>query len=86
MKTKVSANYWHRIIQHYSNVLNERFYGQLYTPVVQHHMKRTLDEAILKARMMEKDPAWHVPLQLRFDPYSHNFIIEATNPEQLEFV
>jgi hypothetical protein len=86
MKTKVSPNYWYRIIEHYNNVLNEKFYGQIYTPLVQHYMKQALEEAVNKAKHAEKDPAWHVPVHLRFDPQAHNFIVEAINPEQLEFV
>ena len=86
MKVQVQTNYWHRIIDHYTNVLNEKFHGQLYTPTTQHFMKIVFDEAVNRAKSRETHPAWHVPLILRFEPLSHRFIIEATNPDQLELL
>ena len=86
MKVQVPANYWYKIIDHYNNVLNERFYGQVYTPTVQYYMRHAFEAATRQAKIRETHPAWHVPLQLRFEPLKHRFIIEAADPSQLELL
>jgi hypothetical protein len=86
MKVQVQANYWHKIIDHYHNILNEKFLGQIYTPRTQHFMREVFEAEMQKAKARETHPAWHIPLQLRFDPLAHNFIIEATSSNELEFI
>ena len=84
-KVQVSKNYWYKIIDHYHNVLNERFLNQPLTPFTQHFMKQAFESAVNVARSRETHPAWHVPLHLRFDLAKHQVIIEATDPTRIEF-
>jgi hypothetical protein len=83
---KIQANYWYRIIDHYHNILNEKFINQLYTPATQHYMRQLFDQEVKKARLRETHPAWHIPLELRFEPLQHRFIIEAASQHQPELI
>jgi hypothetical protein len=83
-KIQVPANYWFKILEHYRNVLNEKFLYQPLTPVTQHHMQQTFAIAVREARNKETHPAWHVPLTLSFDLTNHHAVIEPTNPDQLD--
>lgn len=86
MKVQVQANYWYRIVDHYYNVLNEKFLGQVYTGTVQHYMRQAFELEVKRAKTRETHPAWHVPLELRFEPLQCRFIIEAADPSQLELL
>ena len=85
-KVQVQRNYWHKIIEHYHNVLNERFLNQPLTPFTQHFMKQAFENAVQIAKNKETHPAWHVPLVLRFDIPKHCFIIEAQDSKILEII
>lgn len=84
MTVQVQAHYWHKIVEYYTNILNDKFYGQLYTPTTQHFMRQTFDHEVRKAQARETHPAWHVPLQLHFEPLSNRFFIEASDPNTIE--
>ena len=85
-KVQVQKNYWYKIIEHYNNVLNERFMNQPLTPFTQHFMKQAFEEAVIISKSRETHPAWHVPLVLHFDLPKHRFLIEALNPNLVELV
>ena len=85
-KVQVQKNYWYKIIEHYHNVLNERFLNQPLTPFTQHFMKQAFENAVQSARSRETHPAWHIPLTLRFDLLKHQVIIEATEPSSFELI
>ena len=85
-KVQIQKNYWHKIIDHYNNVLNEKFLGKPLTPFTQHFMKQAFEEAVTISKRRETHPAWHVPLVLNFDLPKHRFIIEAQDPNTLEFI
>jgi hypothetical protein len=86
MKVQVQANYWHRIINYYHNILNERFMGQVYTATVQHFMQQVFKEEVRQARMRETHAAWHVPLELKFEPLKNSFFIEPASETEFEFI
>lgn len=85
-KVEVQRNYWYKIIDHYNNVLNEKFMNQPLTPFTQHFMKIAFENAVNDCKRRETHPAWHVPLKLRFDLLKNNFIIEPVSLEDLELV
>jgi hypothetical protein len=84
-KVEVQRNYWYKILDHYHNILNEKFLHQPLTPFTQHFIKIAFDNAVNEAKRRETHPAWHVPLTLRFDIVKHQVIIEATDPNTIEF-
>jgi hypothetical protein len=85
-KVEVQRNYWYKVINHYNNVLNEKFMNQPLTPFTQHFMKIAFENAVNDCKRRETHPAWHVPLVLTFDLVHQRFIVEAAHPEILEII
>jgi len=85
-KIQVQRNCWYKVINHYNNVLNEKFMNQPLTPFTQHFMKIAFENAVNDSKRRETHPVWHVPLVLNFDLPNHRFIVEAAQPEILEII
>ena len=83
---QVTPSYWYKIIDHYHNILNEKFLNRPLTPFTQHFIRQTFDAAVSAAKARETHPAWHVPLILNFDLQKHQVIIEPVNPNLIEFI
>lgn len=86
MTTEINSNYWHKILQHYQNLLTENFQHTPLTPLVQHHMESFFQKAVHNARRNETHPAWHVPLVLKFKPLEHSVSVEPADPNSLKLL
>jgi hypothetical protein len=85
-QVQVTPNYWYKIIDHYHNLLNEKFLNRPLTPYTQHFIRQTFEAAVNAAKAKETHPAWHIPLALRFDLSTHQIIIEAADSSIVQFI
>ena len=82
----VKTEYWFKIMTHYQNLLMEKYLYMPFTPAIQHQMKSYLNDQINICKSRETHPAWHVPIELKFDINRQSVDIVPTDPESIDLI
>lgn len=86
MKIRVPRNYWYLVVNHYQNILFEKFLNVPLTPFVQHQMMVLFEKSFMESKRRETHPVWHIPLILKFNTSDHTFQVEPENSADVEFI
>lgn len=84
MKVRVPRNYWYKIIDHYQNIIFEKFLNVPLTPFVQYQIMILFEKTHNEAKKRETHPAWHIPLLIKFNTSNHTFLVEPEKSEDIE--
>ena len=82
----ISSEYWFRIGTYYQNLLMEKFLYMPLTPAVQHQMRAYLNQLVGISKNKETHPAWHVPIELKFDIIRQSVAIIPSDPESIVLI
>ena len=85
-KTPVKSEYWFRIVTYYQNLLMEKYLYMPFTPALQYQMQSYLQDLINVCKSRETHPAWHIPIELKFDINRQSVEVVLTDPESIDLI
>lgn len=83
---QISAHYFNKVINYYTDILTEKYGFKPLTPVLQIEINQTFEKIASEVKKRETHPVWFIPLKINYNLASQQFSIVLKDPNSVQFI